>query len=76
MSHHFHQYVHWLPSKARLHLSHYFLASDVKNDPLIYVATILVPFSNSVCLPENLNSHLYLSRSETLDIVLFIFLQF
>lgn len=52
MSHHFNQYAHWLPSKAKLHLSHYFLASDVKNDPLIYGATHLVPFSNAVCLPE------------------------
>lgn len=40
---------YWLPSEPKLHQSHYFLAQDVKNDPLIYTATHLVPFSNSIC---------------------------
>lgn len=74
MSHHFNQYAHWLPSKAKLHLSHYFLASDVKNDLLIYGATHLVPFSNAVCLPEKLNCHLHFSHLERLYVILFIFL--
>ena len=74
MSHHFNQYAHWLPSKAKLHLSHYFLVSDVKNDPLIYGATHLVPFSNAVCLPEKLNCYLQLSHLERLCVILFIFL--
>lgn len=36
MRHHFHQYAPWLQSKDGLHLSHYFLAQVMKNDPLVY----------------------------------------